>query len=65
MNRMSVLPIEALVNETSLEVPVKIEWVNINSEKKYFKGHYLLIPFSPADAWEVDRVRFLKDSQIL
>ena len=38
MNRMSVLPIEALVNETSLEVPVEIEWVNINSEKKYFKG---------------------------
>ena len=47
MNRMSVLPIEALVNETSLKVPVEIEWVNINSEKKYFKGHYLLIPFFP------------------
>ena len=42
MNRMSVLPIEALVNETSLEVPVEIKWVNINSEKKYFKGPYLL-----------------------
>ena len=61
MNRMSVLPIEALVNETSFEVPVEIEWVNINSEKKYFKGPSA----SHADAWEADRVRFVKISQIL
>ena len=65
MNRMSVLPIEALVNETSLEVPVEIEWVNINSEKNTLKGTIYLFRFSPADAWEVDRVRFLKDSQLL
>jgi hypothetical protein len=65
MNRMSVLPIEALVNETSLEVPVEIEWVNINSEKNTLKDTIYLFRFSPAGAWEVDRVRFLKDSQIL
>ncbi len=42
MNRTFVLPIEALTNETSLEVPVEIKWVNINLERKYFKGPYLL-----------------------
>ena len=62
---MSVLPIEALVNETSLEVPVEIEWVNINSEKNTFKGTIYLFRFPPSGAWEVDRVRFLKDSQLL
>ena len=65
LNRMSVLPFKDPVNEISLEVPVEIEWVNNHSEKKYFKGNIYLFRFSPADAWKIDSIRFLKDSHIL
>lgn len=65
LKRMSVFPVEDLVNKISLEVPVEIEWVSNNSEIKYFKGDIYLFRFSPADAWKIDSIRFLKDSCIL
>ncbi|KMY42795.1 hypothetical protein [Peribacillus loiseleuriae] len=65
LKRMSVFPVEDLVNKISLEVPVEIQWVSNNSEIKYFKGNIYLFRFSPADAWKIDSIRFLKDSRIL
>ena len=65
LNRMSVIPIKDVVNEISLEVPVEVEWVNNHSKRKYFKGNIYLFRFSPADAWKIDNISFLKDSHIL
>ncbi|MFC7685298.1 hypothetical protein [Ureibacillus sp. GCM10028918] len=64
LKHISLFPVEDLVTNISLQVPVEIEWVSINSEKKYFKGDIYLFRFSPADAWKIDSVRFLKDSRI-
>ena len=64
LKRISIFPVEDLVNKISLQVPVEIEWVSNNSERKYFKGDIYLFRFSPADAWKIDSIRFLKDSRI-
>ncbi|QCR33472.1 hypothetical protein [Lysinibacillus sp. SGAir0095] len=64
LKQISMLPVEDLVNNISLQVPVEIEWVNSNSERKYFEGDIYLFRFSPADAWKIDSIRFLKDSRI-
>ncbi|MGE7667559.1 hypothetical protein ACQKMN_17815 [Ureibacillus composti] len=64
LKRFSTFPVEDLVNQLSLQVPVEIEWVGNNSEKKTFKGDIYLYRFSPADAWKIDSIRFLKDSRI-
>lgn len=64
LKNISILPVEDLVNEISLQVPVEIEWMSNNSQRKYFKGNIYLVRFSPADAWKIDSIRFLKDSSI-
>ena len=64
LNSISMLPVEDLVNEISLQVPVEIEWMSNNSQRKYFNGNIYLYRFSPADAWKIDSIRFLKDSGI-
>lgn len=62
LKRITIFPVEDIVNKISLQVPVEIEWKSNDSEKKYFKGDIYLFRFSPADAWKIDSIRFLKDS---
>ncbi|HWK24900.1 MAG TPA: hypothetical protein VNS08_17950 [Ureibacillus sp.] len=64
LKRISIFPVEETVNQISLQVPVEIEWINNNSEKKYFNGDIYLYRFSPSEAWKIDSIRFLKDSGI-
>ncbi|NEU31372.1 hypothetical protein GN156_11420 [bacterium LRH843] len=64
LNNMSVLPLEYIVNETTLEVQVDIEWINQYSEKRFIKGNVHLSRFTSFDAWKIDSIRFLEDSRI-
>ncbi|MFE8695832.1 hypothetical protein ACFYKT_05570 [Cytobacillus sp. FJAT-53684] len=64
LNRMAVLPVEDLSGELSLEVPVEFDIQIENYGRVFYKGNIYLIRFSPADAWKVDHIQFLKDSKI-
>nr|WP_245350040.1 hypothetical protein [Cytobacillus eiseniae] len=64
LTRMSVLPVEDLEGELSLEVPVEVEMQIKNSGKKYFKGTMSIVRFSAIDAWKIDSIEFLKDSKL-
>ncbi|KAB2338163.1 hypothetical protein F7731_00905 [Cytobacillus depressus] len=64
LNRMSIVPVEDHLNELSIEVPVDIEFIIQNKGKKYFKGKIYLVRFSQADAWKIDSVRFLEETEL-
>jgi len=61
LNRMQVLPAEDLVQELSVEVPVEIEYILENSERRYFKGNIYLVRFSHMDAWKINSRQFLQN----
>ncbi|CAM5207848.1 hypothetical protein UACE39S_00312 [Ureibacillus acetophenoni] len=64
LKRISIIPGEDITSKISLQVPVEIEWESSDGERKYFKGDIYLFRFSPANAWKIDSIRFLKDSRI-
>lgn len=61
LNRMTVLPFSEYVNEINLTVPVEIEWIDHQSNRKYFKENIHLYRLSPTDPWKIDSSRFLKE----
>jgi hypothetical protein len=60
LNRMTVLPFNDYTNAINLTVPVEIEWMDQQSNRKFFKGNIHLYRLSPTDPWKIDSNRFLK-----
>ena len=61
INRMAVQPFNDYANAINLTVPVEIEWIGQQSNRKYFKGNIHLYRLSPTDPWKIDSNRFLKE----
>lgn len=64
LNQMTVLPVQDLLFELSVEIPVEIEFVTSGSGRRVYRGNVHLIRFSYIDAWKIDSIRFLKDTQL-
>lgn len=62
LHHVTDVPTGTIVNGIFHKTFVEIEWINNESEKKYFKGEIYLLRFSPSDAWKVDSIRFLNDT---
>lgn len=60
LNRMAFLPVEDLVGELNIEIPVEMDMVIENKGRKFFKGKLSLVRFSHADPWKIDTVSFLE-----
>ncbi|MDZ5474640.1 hypothetical protein SM124_23650 [Bacillus sp. 31A1R] len=64
LTRMPVLPVEDLVEELSLAIPIEVDWYIKNEGKRAFKGNIYLVRFTPLGSWKVDTITFLEDNRL-
>ncbi|NRD80442.1 hypothetical protein HPT25_24270 [Bacillus sp. BRMEA1] len=65
ISRMELLPPEDLTDAISVDVPIEIDLIIKKRGGVKYRGVMHLVRFSPADAWKVDSLHFLKDNDLL